>query len=134
MTHQPIDTLSGSIRAGLACACPRCGRGKLFDGFLTLRPRCDACRLDYGFADAGDAGLPPPCGEGLRVGVTVMANPPYALPWLTRERRASESTITAMAFKLTSPVPACWLDVASRAAESMPPMAASVEQSTKAEA
>jgi uncharacterized protein (DUF983 family) len=34
--------------------CPRCGEGKLFDGFLTLRPACDKCGLDYSFADAGD--------------------------------------------------------------------------------
>jgi uncharacterized protein (DUF983 family) len=52
--HDTITTLSGSIRAGLLCACPRCGRGKLFQGFLTLRPHCDVCGLDYGFADAGD--------------------------------------------------------------------------------
>src|SRR5208282_4518903 len=54
MTEKSIDTLSGSILAGLSCRCPRCGRGKLFQGFLTLRPRCEACGLDYGFADAGD--------------------------------------------------------------------------------
>jgi len=49
-----ITTLSGSIRAGLWCRCPRCGEGKLFTGFLTLRPRCEVCGLDYGFADSGD--------------------------------------------------------------------------------
>src|SRR4029077_16941229 len=49
-----ITTLSGAIRAGLRCRCPRCGKGKLFAGFLTLRPRCEVCGLDYGFADAGD--------------------------------------------------------------------------------
>jgi uncharacterized protein (DUF983 family) len=54
MTKKPIQTLSGSILAGLSCACPRCGDGKLFIGFLTLRPRCEACGLDYGFADSGD--------------------------------------------------------------------------------
>jgi uncharacterized protein (DUF983 family) len=54
MTEKMIDTLSGSILAGLLCACPRCGNGKLFRGFLTLRPRCEVCGLDYGFADAGD--------------------------------------------------------------------------------
>src|SRR5579863_9674676 len=54
MTHKTIRTLSGSIRAGLSCACPRCGQGKLFQGFLTPRPRCEACELDYGFADSGD--------------------------------------------------------------------------------
>ncbi len=54
MTEKTIDTLSGSILAGLACACPRCGKGKLFRGFLSLRPRCEVCGLDYNFADAGD--------------------------------------------------------------------------------
>jgi uncharacterized protein (DUF983 family) len=52
--EKPIDTLSGAIHAGLWCACPRCGKGKLFQGFLTLRPRCEACGLDYSFADSGD--------------------------------------------------------------------------------
>ena len=54
MAQQTIHTLSGSIRAGLSCRCPRCGEGKLFQGFLGLKPRCDACGLDYGFADSGD--------------------------------------------------------------------------------
>ncbi len=54
MADEAITSLSGSALAGLACACPRCGKGRLFRGFLTLRPRCDACGLDYGFADAGD--------------------------------------------------------------------------------
>ena len=40
--------------AGLTCRCPRCGKGKLYAGFLTLAPRCDACGLDYGFMDSGD--------------------------------------------------------------------------------
>ena len=26
----------------------------MFNGFLTLRPACDKCGLDYDFADAGD--------------------------------------------------------------------------------
>jgi uncharacterized protein (DUF983 family) len=54
MTARTIDTLSGSIATGLSCRCPRCGEGKLFQGFLTPRPRCEACGLDYGFADSGD--------------------------------------------------------------------------------
>ena len=54
MSEMPNGTLSGAIVAGLSCACPRCGRGKLFKGFLTLAPRCEACGLDYGFADSGD--------------------------------------------------------------------------------
>jgi len=40
--------------AGLTARCPACGQGKLFQNFLALRPRCEACGLDYSFADAGD--------------------------------------------------------------------------------
>jgi uncharacterized protein (DUF983 family) len=39
---------------GPAGRCPRCGKGKLFQGFLALRPRCEVCGLDYSFVDAGD--------------------------------------------------------------------------------
>jgi uncharacterized protein (DUF983 family) len=42
------------FKAGLTCSCPRCGEGKLFSGYLNLAPRCDACGLDYSFADSGD--------------------------------------------------------------------------------
>jgi len=53
MTTQP-QTLSQAVLRGLACRCPRCGRSKLFDGFLNLRSRCEACELDYAFIDTGD--------------------------------------------------------------------------------
>jgi uncharacterized protein (DUF983 family) len=39
---------------GLRCRCPRCGRGKLFVGFLTPAPSCTVCGLDYAFANSGD--------------------------------------------------------------------------------
>ena len=42
------------FRAGLMARCPRCGEGALFSGYLTIAPRCEACKLDYGFADSGD--------------------------------------------------------------------------------
>lgn len=42
------------VKTGLKGLCPRCGQGKLFDGFLTMKPSCANCGLDYGFADAGD--------------------------------------------------------------------------------
>ncbi len=42
------------IARGLLGHCPGCGNGKLFQGFLNVRPRCESCGLDYGFADAGD--------------------------------------------------------------------------------
>jgi uncharacterized protein (DUF983 family) len=40
--------------AGLTARCPACGKGRLFQNFVALRPRCEVCGLDYGFADAGD--------------------------------------------------------------------------------
>ena len=49
-THSPVSPLV----AGVMCRCPRCGRGRLFRGFLTLASRCGHCGLDYSFADAGD--------------------------------------------------------------------------------
>ncbi|MEO3386104.1 DUF983 domain-containing protein [Mesorhizobium sp. CAU 1741] len=46
----PVD----AVKAGLAGRCPRCGEGRLFDGFLSVGERCSNCGLDYSFADAGD--------------------------------------------------------------------------------
>jgi uncharacterized protein (DUF983 family) len=47
-------TWAQTAMRGLACKCPRCGKGKLYAGFLSLRPGCEQCGLDYGFIDAGD--------------------------------------------------------------------------------
>jgi uncharacterized protein (DUF983 family) len=53
--HQSVaPTVVHSALRGLACKCPRCGGGKLYSGFLTLRPRCEVCGLDYAFIDTGD--------------------------------------------------------------------------------
>jgi uncharacterized protein (DUF983 family) len=46
--------LGQAVSRGLRGRCPQCGEGHLFSGFLTMRPRCDKCGLDYSFADAGD--------------------------------------------------------------------------------
>ncbi|MBS8260158.1 MULTISPECIES: DUF983 domain-containing protein [Roseibium] len=42
------------VQTGLRGRCPRCGEGHLFDGFLTLKPKCEVCDLDYSFADPAD--------------------------------------------------------------------------------
>ena len=44
------------VTAGLSCRCPRCGKGALFKGALTLdvRERCPVCGLDLTFVDPGD--------------------------------------------------------------------------------
>jgi uncharacterized protein (DUF983 family) len=53
MTDKPLQ-VQLPIARGLLGRCPRCGEGKLFTGFLTLRSRCEKCDLDFDFADAGD--------------------------------------------------------------------------------
>jgi uncharacterized protein (DUF983 family) len=42
------------LSAALAGRCPRCGRGRLFDGLLSIAPRCAECGLDLSAQDAGD--------------------------------------------------------------------------------
>lgn len=89
MTGSP--SIPQSIATGLLCRCPRCGKGKLFSGFLTLRPRCESCGLDYSFADAGDgpAVFVILIGGGIVVAaaliVEILYQPPYwvhAVLWL----------------------------------------------------
>jgi uncharacterized protein (DUF983 family) len=79
------------IGRGLRGRCPRCGEGHLFKGFLALRPVCERCGLDYGFADAGDgpAVFVILIGGGIVVFAAliteVLFQPPYwlhALLWL----------------------------------------------------
>ncbi|MDH6232327.1 uncharacterized protein (DUF983 family) [Mesorhizobium soli] len=50
-TYKPTENpmLTGSLGR-----CPRCQKGHLFRGFLTLAPRCEVCGLDYSFADPAD--------------------------------------------------------------------------------
>jgi uncharacterized protein (DUF983 family) len=50
------DATLSPFRAGLACQCPRCAKGALFEGNLSLavRERCEHCGLSFKFVDAGD--------------------------------------------------------------------------------
>jgi uncharacterized protein (DUF983 family) len=41
-------------RAALTGTCPRCGKGRLWAGFLAVRPTCAACGLDLARHDSGD--------------------------------------------------------------------------------
>jgi len=45
---------SGALARGLRCRCPACGEGPLFDGFLHVRPVCQACGADLSAQDSGD--------------------------------------------------------------------------------
>lgn len=61
MSDRPASTASdrqwprlSPVRTGIRGRCPRCGKGRLFEGFLKLREGCDVCGLDYSFADPAD--------------------------------------------------------------------------------
>ncbi|MGY6569274.1 MAG: DUF983 domain-containing protein [Salinarimonas sp.] len=53
-TGQQPGNEPSPIKAGLRGRCPRCGEGRMFDGFLALQKSCDNCGLDYDFADSAD--------------------------------------------------------------------------------
>jgi uncharacterized protein (DUF983 family) len=42
------------VTAAFLCRCPRCGRGRLFRGLLTVAATCEVCSLDLSAQDAGD--------------------------------------------------------------------------------
>ncbi len=42
------------IAAGLRSRCPRCGDGRLFDGYLKVAARCESCGLELSKTDPGD--------------------------------------------------------------------------------
>ena len=54
MTVPRSGTGPSVVYASLLGRCPRCGRGKLFRGFLNVAPACGACGLDYSRFEAGD--------------------------------------------------------------------------------
>ncbi len=42
------------LLAGVLCRCPRCGRGSLFDRYITIAPACAVCGLSFAGHDTGD--------------------------------------------------------------------------------
>jgi uncharacterized protein (DUF983 family) len=48
--YPPVSPMS----AGLACRCPRCGKGRLFDGYLSVCEQCPICGLDLSAQDSAD--------------------------------------------------------------------------------
>ena len=71
------------VKTGIAGKCPRCGRGKLFDGYLTVAPACSNCGLSYEFADGGDGAawfvmlFVCVVGVGSILGIEVAYSPPF---------------------------------------------------------
>ena len=77
--YPPISPLT----TGITGKCPRCGRGKLFAGYLTVAECCSSCGLSFEFADAGDGAtwfvMLFTCvfGVGSILGVEVAYSPPF---------------------------------------------------------
>jgi len=51
MTDHPAVSLP---TAALTGCCPRCGKGALFDGFIKIAEKCNACGLSFAGHDTGD--------------------------------------------------------------------------------
>ncbi len=51
--YPPVSPFS----AGFGCRCPRCGQGKLYDGFLEVAKSCQRCGLDLSEQDSGDGAI-----------------------------------------------------------------------------
>ncbi|HEY4943031.1 MAG TPA: DUF983 domain-containing protein [Rhizomicrobium sp.] len=47
-------TAPGVASASLLGRCPRCGQGRLFDGYLGIAPACTVCGQDFKSFDIGD--------------------------------------------------------------------------------
>lgn len=47
-------SVSVPLEAALCGRCGVCSQGKLFEGFLKLKPRCDHCGQDFTAADTAD--------------------------------------------------------------------------------
>ena len=54
MTTERDYPLQPIWKVSLHSRCPRCGEGRLFTGFLDVRPTCDVCGLDLTKVDTGD--------------------------------------------------------------------------------
>lgn len=52
--YPPVDP----VPAGFKGKCPRCGVGRLFNGYIATAKGCGNCGLDYAFIDVGDGPVP----------------------------------------------------------------------------
>ncbi|MFN3627899.1 MAG: DUF983 domain-containing protein [Parvibaculum sp.] len=52
---KPQRNVAEAMLRGMVCRCPACGKGKLFNGFLTVSPTCSACGTELHHHRADDA-------------------------------------------------------------------------------
>jgi uncharacterized protein (DUF983 family) len=53
--ERPKRSLRQAMSRGFLCRCPACGQGRLFNGYLTVVDRCEACDEDLSHQRADDA-------------------------------------------------------------------------------
>lgn len=58
-TAYPERSTMALIGLGLRCRCPRCAKGKLFDGYLKIVEACPVCGLGLAGHDVGDGPVVP---------------------------------------------------------------------------
>jgi uncharacterized protein (DUF983 family) len=49
-----LADVGAAVRAGVLGRCPKCGKGRLFSGYLRIADGCAACGADFRMADSGD--------------------------------------------------------------------------------
>lgn len=54
MERKLADFAGTPMGLGVRGLCPRCGKGRIFAGYLALAKSCNVCGLDYSFADPAD--------------------------------------------------------------------------------
>ncbi|MBB3933293.1 uncharacterized protein (DUF983 family) [Kaistia hirudinis] len=52
---RPPRSVQQAMMRGFACRCPACGSGRVFNGYLKVVDRCDACGEDLSHQRADDA-------------------------------------------------------------------------------
>ncbi len=55
----PSPSTGAALGFGFRGRCPRCGRGRLFAGYLKIVERCDVCGLGFAGHDVGDGPVVP---------------------------------------------------------------------------
>jgi len=81
--NEPYYADLSPVSTGMAAKCPRCGHGRLFEGYLSVAKSCASCGLSYEFADGGDGAawfvmlFVSVVGVGSILGVEVAWSPPY---------------------------------------------------------
>lgn len=54
MNDDPLQRSVPLLTVAFGARCPRCGQGRLFDGYLAVKTACSVCQLGLAGHDSGD--------------------------------------------------------------------------------